>query len=724
MILGKIIGKTTTTKFSFIVENPLNAKKFEYIQVFHTDQSISDEPISVLAQILELVRDSEKTLAYCSVIGFRNNQRTQSLRSPLEPGCEVLKAEDELINDIIKLDSSAGAYIGKILNKNIPVYLDLNKLITKHCAVLAKSGSGKSYTVGVLLEEIIEKGVPLIIIDPHGEYNSLKFPNTTADKQLFERFNTEPKGFIHQVQEFGDHKINPDVKPLRLSEKFDTQELINLFPSKPNASQLACIYSAVKNLETMNFDSLIYELGLQDNNAKWTLIDVLDYYKTLDLFSPTPTQLNELICPNKCTIINLKGIEPEAAELIVHKLMKDLFEARKRESIPPFFAVIEEAHLFCPEKVFSEARSTKILRTIASEGRKFGLGLCVVSQRPARVDKSVLSQLSTQIILKSTNPNDLKAISQSVEGITAESQDEIKNLSIGTALVTGVVDIPLLVQIRPRKSKHGGEAKKLIQDQPTISNSNNSNNKNNNNSQDSINNKNTDIKKPTTENNNSQTNKPNNSNQNFVEESKKFENLIPLIKPRISVEELRLMSESPIEKIETYLIPALFINCDSFNILVDLVQGKVIKDIDANNAFELPDIAQLSPNQLNILSIALELKEFGMAHLIGKGLEFHHSQNMLKDLMGKELITCENQKYSLNNKLALNLEKVSFIGRVEYGNTKYDTKIEPTITQDTILAKVSPLTKVIESKECFIIWNKINYKEESKEETEEEKTKE
>ena len=63
---------------------------------------------------------------------------------------------------------------------------------------------------------------------------------------------------------------------------------------------------------------------------------------------------------------------------------------------------------------------------MASEGRKFGFRLCIVTQRPARVDKSVLSQCSTQVILKVTNPNDLKAITDSVEGVTPGLKDEIR----------------------------------------------------------------------------------------------------------------------------------------------------------------------------------------------------------------------------------------------------------------------------------------------------------
>ena len=79
-------------------------------------------------------------------------------------------------------------------------------------------------------------------------------------------------------------------------------------------------------------------------------------------FSENFTNYNELIQSGKCSVINLKGFSPEIQQIIVYKLMKDLFEERKNGKIPPFFAVIEEAHNFMPERVFGDAKSTKILR--------------------------------------------------------------------------------------------------------------------------------------------------------------------------------------------------------------------------------------------------------------------------------------------------------------------------------------------------------------------------
>lgn len=149
--------------------------------------------------------------------------------------------------------------------------------------------------------------------------------------------------------------------------------------------------------------------------------------------------------------------------MIVASLCSGLFEARKLNQIPPGMLVVEEAHNYAPEKGFSKTTSTDILRTIASEGRKFGLGMMVVSQRPARVDKNVLSQCGTQVIMKVTNPNDLKAISKGLEGVTSYVEEELMRLPPGVAmLVSNEIERPVLVDIRIRKSKHGGESVNVL----------------------------------------------------------------------------------------------------------------------------------------------------------------------------------------------------------------------------------------------------------------------
>jgi len=140
-----------------------------------------------------------------------------------------------------------------------------------------------------------------------------------------------------------------------------------------------------------------------------------------------------------------------------------LWEARKRNEVPAHILVVEEAHNFCPERNVGNAVSGPVIRTIASEGRKFGLGLVIVSQRPAKIDKNVLSQCNTQVVLKVTNPNDLKAIVASVEGISAEVADEVQRLAVGEALVAGGgLTQPVFVAVRPRQTAHGGKSVSVL----------------------------------------------------------------------------------------------------------------------------------------------------------------------------------------------------------------------------------------------------------------------
>jgi hypothetical protein len=216
-------------------------------------------------------------------------------------------------------------------------------------------------------------------------------------------------------------------------------------------------------METYTIEDIIFEVGNDKSKAKWNVINVLEQIRDTNILSPNPTSITELFLKGKASVIDFKGVAPELQSMIVASLCSSLFEARKLNQIPPGMLVVEEAHNYAPEKGFSKTSSTDILRTIASEGRKFGLGMMVISQRPARVDKNVLSQCGTQVIMKVTNPNDLKAISKGLEGVTSYVEEELMRLPPGVAmLVSNEIERPVLVDIRIRKSKHGGESVNVL----------------------------------------------------------------------------------------------------------------------------------------------------------------------------------------------------------------------------------------------------------------------
>lgn len=660
MILGKIFGKITTTHFNFIIEK--ETKKFEFVQVLH---KVYDY---VLCQVVEIER-TEKDIAKCIIIGYKDEKgRIKPIRIPFEQNSEVLRAEDEFIKSVIKLeDSEKGAYIGKLEGKDIDVKIDLGKLLTKHVAILAKSGAGKSYCVGVLIEEIIDKKVPVLIIDPHGEYSSLKYPND-EEKDALIKYNLKPRGF-KGIYEYGDSKLNPELRPLRLNNNLSPTEITHLLPGKLSGTQMGLLYSALKHIDNVNFTNVLLELDKEENNSKWTIINNLEHLNNMGIFTDSFIPYNEFIQPGRCSIINMKGIPPDVQEIIAYKIIKDLFEMRKKNKIPPFFTIVEEAHNYCPERSFGEKRSSQILRTVASEGRKFGMGLCVVSQRPARVDKSVLSQCTTQIILKVTNPNDLKAIVNSVEGLTSETEEEIKNLSIGTALLTGVVDMPLFVNIRTRMTQHGGIATQIL-DQA--------------------------------------------EEKDFFEEVQEFEEseLLPIIKPKLTVKDIKLMSEKPIKEIHEILIPCYLFLCEDkkseYNVLVESVHGEIITNIDEHQSKALPELDKLTPKEIKVLHTAFQLKTFNKEDMIKQGLSLDIDAE-LESLVSKKYLV-KNKKYEVSENYVLSqLSKYACFNKIDFLKVNYSLKLEPKIDIDVIKEKLSKFTSIKDQRDCFILKHDIKY---------------
>jgi hypothetical protein len=95
---------------------------------------------------------------------------------------------------------------------------------------------------------------------------------------------------------------------------------------------MGLIYSALKNLGgKVDFDELLFELETtEDNNSKWTLINIFEYVKKLEIFSESPTLMGELVQPGKMSILNLRGIAPDVQGIIAYKIINDLFTERKR----------------------------------------------------------------------------------------------------------------------------------------------------------------------------------------------------------------------------------------------------------------------------------------------------------------------------------------------------------------------------------------------------------
>ncbi|MFP4654820.1 MAG: helicase HerA domain-containing protein [Methanohalobium sp.] len=481
--VGVIFGETGTLEFKFLVSESAPVHRGEYVKAWHESDGW------VLAQVILIKRYSEKytlkeaknglrkdksgdnIVAEATVIGNRDNSGLlRAPTIPFSPGDPIYKADNELINSVLGLSGKKDMNIGLLEGTDIPVNLSVNSLVQRHCSILAKTGSGKSYTSGVVLEELLDNNVPLLIIDPHSEYASLKDPGSEKQDDL-NKYNVSPKGYGSNITIYtpANRAINPIAdEAFRLNgNNLTVKELTSIFPDSYTSTHVGILYEAIQKLkaemDSYTIDDIIFEVGNDKSKAKWNVISLLENIRDSEILSTTPTPIEDLLQKGKASVIDLKGVSPDLQRMIVAEVCSSLFEARKMDNVPPGMLVIEEAHNFAPEKGFSKSQSSEVLRNIASEGRKFGLGMMVISQRPARVDKNVLSQCGTQIIMKVTNPNDLKSISKGLEGVNSYVEDELIRLPQGVAmLVSTDIEKPILVDIRVRKSQHGGKSVNVL----------------------------------------------------------------------------------------------------------------------------------------------------------------------------------------------------------------------------------------------------------------------
>ena len=404
--------------------------------------------------------DEDETKAHAYTIGYMEGHQILSPRTPFSPQEKVYLADKKIISDILNLGNRriGSIYLGLLEGMDIPVYLGVKKTIEKHMSVLAKTGAGKSYAVAVILEELLKSQTPVVILDPHGEYSSLCVENDEYDEMI--HYDVQVRSYEGQVVEYTtDHAINPHAKKFVLKANFTMEELLDIIPINMTEKEKSVLYTALQDMEEdYTLDELIERIEEEPTKFKWKVLDGLAELMKSGVFTGKSTPYSELVAEGKCSIINLKGTLPSVQQLVVARLTRELFNLRTVGKIPELFFLVEEAHNFCPERGFGDVMSSPIMRTIAGEGRKFGFHMCVVSQRPARVDKNVLSQCTTQVILKVTNPNDLKAIRHSIEGFTAGMEEEIQQLNVGHALIVSeALSQPITVDVRVRETKHGAK---------------------------------------------------------------------------------------------------------------------------------------------------------------------------------------------------------------------------------------------------------------------------
>jgi hypothetical protein len=379
-------------------------------------------------------------------------------------GTEELK---EIFSEFISQDFS---FATLAQSESQRAFLHVDRFFGRHIAILGTTGCGKSCTVASILQKTIDKYpyAHILVIDLHGEY-ATAFPENTL---LIEADKVELPYWLLNFEEFQDLAVDINEFTarnqitglrdalLQARQKTDDSEKLGLGNAvtvdSPIYFDLKEMLQQIRGLNTQMvpgtkvekqgplygvFDRFLIRFDSKINDPRFRF-----------MFSPTrysgnaslPQLLSEHLSINtskEMTIIDLSGIPFEAVGVVVSVVSRIVYEFNfwnPKRSEFPILMVFEEAHNYIPnrpEAKFSAAKTA--VERLAKEGRKYGIGVIVVSQRPKELSETVISQCNTFIAMRLTNPDDQNYVRRLVPDSLAGLMEMLPSLRTGEALILG-----------------------------------------------------------------------------------------------------------------------------------------------------------------------------------------------------------------------------------------------------------------------------------------------
>ena len=426
-VIGRLTGKTTAYEVTLLIEDPDVGRKNYF--VIYGDMDEDGEKESYLLNIIEMWTESKGVMAKLQVLGERPQR-------PFEMGAEVHLAKEEQITKLLGIYNppNLSVQLGKLMGYDFNVNLLVKNF--GRIFITGKSGSGKSYTMGVLCEEFMKKGIPVVIIDRHGEYGSLKVASEELETIKEEEESEEEKS--PYCPWCGKEVTKDAIECEHCGESLEL-EILEVPPEEDLEEEKA------EGPGVSEFAEKIIEFGdLKMNRA----VDIdLEYLFSLDA--------TDIVAPYLCTIINLRGLSLEVQEIIAGKLLKKLYQASTGRRIPPFYLFLDEAHLFAGKK---QTQTCEVVKLFAQEGRKFGANIVIGTQRPQLLDTTIRAQAGTWVVHNLSDVRDIGITIQSAEDLSKDHKEDISGLDKGEAIISGeaVKGVPIFVKVRKRRTKHGG----------------------------------------------------------------------------------------------------------------------------------------------------------------------------------------------------------------------------------------------------------------------------
>ena len=473
MNIGYVIGESKPTFVTALASRPVSVG--EYV-IIDSDEGrilglIERSSVSSAAfadvrnfdeaaestEIAEMNKRDKTYTAHIGILGFLDNlRRGQSIipAIPPIPGTPVVQPTREDLETIFSPEKEGWVKIGNLLrNKTIDARVNLDKIVSRHLAILAMTGMGKSNLVSLLTKEIAKLKGTVIIFDYHNDYTSLNIPKINViDAKINPRLL--------------DHEQLSEVLEIRDSANVQQRVLRMAFTNKVKESKEFWVKLEEEVEFIVNSEDKKFK---EYRNSAYRVQDIIDESQRRygEILDPDMGDPISFIKEGKANILNISELSEKQANVALAFYLQQLLKDRKDASLArhgkstkpknyrfnsPIFVIIEEAHVFIPKEHDTGAKYWAA--KIAREGRKFGMGLGIVSQRPRSVDLNVLSQIGSFAIMKIIQEDDQRQIASATESTSRELINQLTSLNVGDSVMVGQwVNLPSLVHIEEVKEK-------------------------------------------------------------------------------------------------------------------------------------------------------------------------------------------------------------------------------------------------------------------------------
>ena len=504
--VGYIVGEVQPQEFVFVTSQELMPPRLEYLVIPEVEERRGDETVrvDVLAQVMQLEVDSSvlssgltfeetqsildsrlapspRLMGTARVIGYLLDGTVHTPRCVAMPGQTVSLASDDLLREFFTRNISAGLEIGSLINRpGVSVALDPNGL-RRHLAVIAQTGAGKSYLVGKVLEALVQLGGTVLVFDPNSDYVQLRKVHEDAEKP-YNQARTSP--FAESVdiyripgirgRRYPDEMVGPALDFTVQFSALDGEEVCDLAGVPSGATRireaidLACndLTAAGTDYRPGELVERLHQLADQKVEGARKAVRYIELIEPYPVWGFRDVEVEELMRPQRISVIDLAGADKTITAYVADKALRQIWtRATTGQLVYPVFVVLEEAHNLVPaERQGWGSRASRIINTIASEGRKFKVFLVVVTQRPSKIHQDTLSQCGSQIIMQLTNPDDQRAVRQASEALSEDILANLPGLNTGEAIVLGqLTRVPAMIRVGSRLSAEGGADVDLVE---------------------------------------------------------------------------------------------------------------------------------------------------------------------------------------------------------------------------------------------------------------------